>query len=213
MRTALHFVFTQSGAGCVVQALRKAGRADPVIVMYDDLSFEPINSSDRQVRTKWVADELSEPNWMSIRTGSERTWDDALAPDNRKILWLTRRSAMEYAGFLDELSRLGDTPCDVVDLSEITVSSPPEEEPAQPPRLMMTLGMLHPDIICREKLWELAEPLQETARKRYQNLWQRLLSANAPLRVINGHDLVSKPISFGGEMRNSRVRLPERKDP
>jgi Protein of unknown function/Domain of unknown function (DUF1835) len=196
MKTTLHFVFTQSGAGCLVQALRKAGRSDPVIVMNDDLSFGPINSSDRDVRTKWVEDELGEPKWMNIRTGSERLWDDGHAPDNRKILWLTRRSAMEYAGFLDELSRLGDAPCEVVDLSEVMVSSLSEQEPPRPPYLAMSLGMLHPDIICRERLWDLAEPLQKPARKRYQDLWQKLLVENAPLRVIDGETLASAPISF-----------------
>ncbi|SHL27541.1 DUF3658 domain-containing protein [Bradyrhizobium lablabi] len=205
MKTTLHFVFTQSGAGCLVQALRKAGRSDPVIVTHDDLSFGPINSSDRDVRTKWVADELGEPRWINIRTGSERLWDDSNAPDNRKILWLTRRSAMEYAGFLDHLTNLGDAPCDVVDLSEVTMLNQSEQETARPARFAMSLGMLHHDIICREKFWELAEPLQETARKRYQNLWQQLLAENAPLRVIKGDVLVSAPISFFDSRLMSQV--------
>jgi len=41
MKTDLHFVFTPSGAGCLLQALRKAARSDPVITTYDDLSFGP----------------------------------------------------------------------------------------------------------------------------------------------------------------------------
>ena len=196
MQVDLHFVFTPSGAGCLLQALRKAGRSDPVITTYDDLSFGPINSSDPHVRAKWVADELGAPNWIEICTDSERVSDDARAPDKRKIVWLTRRSAMEYAGFLDWLSRLGDAPCDVVDLSEVMVSSPSEQEPPRPPYLAMSLGMLHPDIICRERLWELAEPLRDPVRKRYQDLWQKLLVENAPLRVIDGETLVSAPTSF-----------------
>jgi hypothetical protein len=196
MKTDLHFVFTPSGAGCLLQALRKAGRSDPVITTYDDLSFGPINSSDPHVRAKWVADELGVPNWIEICAESDRGSDDARAPKRRKIVWLTRRSAKEYAGFLDWLSRLGGAPCEVVDLSEVMVSSPPAQEPARPPRLAMSLGMLHPDIICREQLWDLAEPLQESARRRYQDLWQKLLVENAPLRVLDGETLVSVPISF-----------------
>lgn len=195
MKTTLHYVFTQSGAGCLVQALRKAGRSDPVIVMYDDLSFGPINSSDRDVRTKWVADELGEPRWINTCTGPERVSSDASAPDNRKVLWLTRRSAMEYAGFLDELSRLGDAACDVVDLSEVTVPTEPGQDISRPRRLLLSVGMLHHDVICREKLWELAEPLQDAVRKRYQSLWQQLVAENAPLRIIKDGVLVSAPIS------------------
>ena len=56
--------------------------------------------------------------------------------------------------------------------------------------------MLHSDIICRDRLWELAEPVQQTIRERYRDLWQQLRSENAPLRVIDGDELVSAPISF-----------------
>jgi protein-disulfide isomerase-like protein with CxxC motif len=38
--------------------------------------------------------------------------------------------------------------------------------------------------------------LQQTTRRRYRDLWQRLRSENAPLRVIAGGELVSAPISF-----------------
>lgn len=150
------------------------------------------------MRAKWVADELGAPNWIEICGDSERVPDnaDTRAPNKRKIAWLTRRSAKEYAGFLDWLSRLGGAPCEVVDLSEVMVSSPPAQGPARPPRLAMSLGMLHPDIICRERLWDLAEPLQESARRRYQDLWKRLVVENAPLRVLDGETLVSAPISF-----------------
>jgi hypothetical protein len=103
---------------------------------------------------------------------------------------------MQYAGFFDRLSRLGNAPCDVVDLSEVRVSSPPEQESRRPPFLAMNLGMLHPDIICRERLWDLAEPLQQRARKPYQDLWQKLLGENAPWRVTDGETLAPAPISF-----------------
>jgi hypothetical protein len=41
-QTVLHFVFTASGAGCLVQAFRKAGRDDQVIAS-EDFSFGPID--------------------------------------------------------------------------------------------------------------------------------------------------------------------------
>ena len=110
---------------------------------------------------------------------------------------------MEYAGFLDWLWRLGDASCEVVDLSEVKIG--PEHGSPRPPRLAVSLGMLHHDIICREKLWDLAEPLQETARERYRNLWQQLRSENAPLRVIDGDRLVSAPISFFDSRVTSEV--------
>ena len=132
-RTVLHFVFTLSGAGCLRQALRKAGRDDPVIVAYDDLSFGPINPADPSLRAKWVENELGRSGWDDVGAATERLSDESRFPDNRKVAWLARRSAMEYAGFLDWLWRLGDASCEVVDLSEVKIG--PEHGSPRPPRL------------------------------------------------------------------------------
>ena len=193
-QTIAHFVFTVSGAGCLVQALRKAGRDDLVVATCHDMNFGPINQSDLSSRAKWLESELGQI-YRKDAARSERDWDEARFPGHRKVAWLTRRSAMEYAGFLDWLWHRGDTLCDLVDLSEVKISYPPEHGP-RPPRLAMSLGMLHPDTICGDKLWDLAEPLQMTERRRYRDLWRQLRSENAPLRVSDGDRLVSAPISF-----------------
>ena len=88
------------------------------------------------------------------------------------------------------------SPCEVVDLSEVKVSRGPEHGPSPPPVLAMSLGIIPSGIICRDRLWDLAEPLQASARHRCRDLWQRLRSEDAPLRVIEGGKLVSAPISF-----------------
>ena len=194
-QTIAHFVFTLSGAGCLVQALRKAGRDDQVVSSWHGLNAGPIDPSDPLARTKWFEKELGR---IDRRDGapSERDWDETRFPGHRKVAWLTRRSAMEYAGFLDWLWHRGDTPCDVVDLSEIKISHRQEDGSSRAPTLAMSLGWLHPDTICRDKLWDLAEPLQTSERLRYRELWGQLLSENAPLRVIEGGKLVSAPITF-----------------
>ena len=70
-RTTAHFVFTASGAGCLVQALRKAGLDDQVIASFDDLSFGPINPADPSLRAKWVENELGRigTGWQVIQSG------------------------------------------------------------------------------------------------------------------------------------------------
>jgi hypothetical protein len=195
-QTTLHFVFSPSGAANLAEALEQGGRDDQVITFFDDLSFGPINPPDSISRAKWVENELDRAGWDEMTTESERGWKEALSPDPRKVAWLTRRSAMEYAGFLEWLWRLGDAPCEVVDLSEVKISHRPEHGPPRPPRLAMSLGMLHHDTIRDHKLRDLAEPLHTTERRRYRDLWQQLRSENAPLRVLGGDRLVSAPISF-----------------
>jgi hypothetical protein len=153
------FRFHASGAGGLVQAIKKAGRDDQVIASFDDLSFGPINPPDASLRAKWVENELGRADWSSVAEDSERLWEEARFPNGRIVAWLTRRSAKEYAGFLDWLWRLGDQPCDVIDLTDVMISYHTEEgEPQQ--RSAMSLGMLSPDRICEDNLWDLAEPLE-----------------------------------------------------
>lgn len=201
--TVLHFVFTPSGAGCLLQALRKAGRDDPVIVNHDSLSFGPIDPGDAVSRAEWVANELGQADWNRGPADSERASYETRFPDNRKVAWLTRRSAMEYAGFLDWLWRLGDAPCEVVDLTDLTVSYHPQHGPPGPQA--MSLGLLNADKISDDRLWDLAKPLQPDQRQGYLDLWQRLRSENAPLRVIGDDRLLSAPISFFDEALMSFV--------
>lgn len=203
-QTILHFVFTVSGGGCLVQALRKAGRDDQVVVTSHNMQFGPIDPGDLASRAKWIENELGFTD-CDRTSPSDRVWNEARFPDNRKVVWLTRRSAMEYAGFLDWLWVRGDQPCEVVDLTGVNISSPPEFGPPRPTALAMSLALLNPDTIRHNKLWDLAKPLQTTERRRYRELWERLRSENAPLRVIDGDKLVSAPVSFFDSLLMSYV--------
>src|SRR3954466_11039691 len=107
-RTLLHIVFTPSGAGSLRQALASAGRDEQVISFFDDLSFGPIDPPDLPLRSKWVEEALGWTGWHDIAPKTEAFWREALSPGRRKVAWLSRRSAMEYTGFLEWLWRLGD---------------------------------------------------------------------------------------------------------
>lgn len=192
----LHVVFTPSGAGSLRQALANAGRDDQVISSFDHLGFGPINPPDLPLRSKWVENELGWTGWNDITPETEAFWREALSPGRRKVAWTSRRSTVEYAGFLEWLWRMEDAPCDVVDLSEVKVSRNSGQDPTPPSTLAISLGIIPTDIIGQDKLWSLAEPLQAAARLRYGDLWQQLRSENAPLRVIEGTELVSAPISY-----------------
>jgi hypothetical protein len=203
-QTVVHYVFTPSGYGTLVRALRSAGRNDPVVVTSHGLNAGPIDPSDPSARARWLEDELG----LVDRKGaarSKRVWDESLFPGHRKIAWLTRRSALEYAGFLDWLWHRGDTPCDLVDLSDAKISYPREDGSTPEKVSPISLALLNPDTIAHNRLWDLAEPLQTTERLRYRKLWDQLLLENAPLRILDGEKLVSAPITFFDEMLMSLV--------
>jgi hypothetical protein len=192
----LHVVFTPSGAGSLKQALEHAGRDDQVISFFDDLSFGPINPPDPLLRTKWVESELGWTGWDALGRDSERFWREALSFDHRKIAWLSRRSAMEYAGFLEWLWRVGDDFCETIDLTDFKVFRRPEHGPPTPAHLAISLAGLLPKEIVDSDLFGQTRTLSETARRKYRALWEQLRAENAPLRVLENNALISAPISF-----------------
>lgn len=215
----LHIVFTSAGATSLRKALKAQGRKDRVICLFDDLSFGPINPPDPQLRKTWVETELGFSGWPDTPEGSfpwaetasgdvtwedlgattRKFWDEALSDRSRKTVWMTRRSAMEYAGFLEWLWRIGDTPCSVVDLTECTISRYRQNEPPAPPALAVSLGRLFPEDIIGNNLFDQTEPLQATERQRHRELWRQLREDNAPFRIISHQGLVSAPITYFDE--------------
>jgi Protein of unknown function/Domain of unknown function (DUF1835) len=191
----VHVVFTPSGAACLCSALKGAGRDDEVVAFFDNLSFGPIDSPDAS-RAEWVENELGWTGWDEVASRSEPFWREALSSDHRKVAWLSRRSTMEYANFLEWLWRLGNAPSEVVDLTDVMISSRQEPGPSRRPRLAISLAMLPDDVIAREKLWDLAAPLQTGMRTSCLDLWRQLRDENAPLRIIDGGTLKSAPITF-----------------
>jgi hypothetical protein len=195
-QATLHVVFTPSGAGSLRPALTSAGRDDQVIALFDNLSFGPINPAASASRAEWVENQLGWTNWEEVTALSERFWHEALSPDHRKVAWLSRRSAMEYAGFLEWLWRLGDQPCEIVDLTEVKAPRRSELGPPTPATLAISVAMLTPKQIRDNQLFDQAKALSAEARSAHQDLWGQLRAENAPLRVLKRNTLVSAPISF-----------------
>jgi uncharacterized protein DUF3658/uncharacterized protein DUF1835 len=201
----LHVAFTSSGAESLRQALMDAGRDDQVVACFDNLSFGPINPPDPSLRATWVANELGWTEWGDAAPERERFWNEALSSNHRKVAWLPRRSAMEYTGFLEWLWRLGDDPCEIVDLTDLKVSQRPKHEPATPAALARSLANLAPKQINDGHLFDQAKTLPATARSKYHSLWRQLRAENAPLRVLANDTLVSAPISFFDTLVMSQV--------
>ncbi len=116
------------------------------------------------------------------------------AYSNRRVAWLSRRSAQEYAGgFLEWLWRIGEEPIEVIDLTDVMVAG--KDGPTKP-HLAISLGILPPYQILESDLLDRTEKLTSVLRAQYRELWGRLRAENAPLRVLSEGELVSAPLSF-----------------
>lgn len=181
----LHLLFSQSVAPEVREALKRAGRADEVVFCADNFSRGLLNPSDPESRVRWHNDVLgvdSEGGEGDIEDFAT-FWREALNPDQRLVAWTSTRVAQERAGFLEWLWRLGDAPCEVIDLSARQVRQYPA-----------ILGLLEVEDILSMGLFDSAVPLSLADRARHHETWRRLRDENAPLRIIQDGELVSAPL-------------------
>lgn len=192
-KPVLHVLFGPSAAGSLRQGLALAGRQDQVACLSDDLAFGPINAADAAARIKWVEDELGYTEWDDVAAATEPFIAASLSSDIRPVAWFSRRDAHHYAGFLWWLWQLGDAPCDIIDVTELAVVYHGKDGKPRPARLAVSPSLLLPHHMS--DLLDRAAALDPAQRRRYRNLWQRLMSENAPLRVIGEGGLVSAPIT------------------
>jgi hypothetical protein len=190
----LHVVFSPSAAGELHRALKASGRDGPVISLFDCLSFGPINSPDPAARSKWVEEEL-DYEWWDVVIESMGFWEQPRKHRGPIVVWMSRRSAQEYAGFLEWLWRFGDLSFEIVDLTTVTVDHK-DTDGVVAPKLAVSLALLNSRVIIESGLLDRSQKLTTEARQHYRALWNKLRNENAPLRVLVTEEMVSAPISF-----------------
>lgn len=176
----LHIVFNPSAAFSLREALKETGQRTRVISLFDDLSYGPIDPPDPAARAAWIERKLGYTDLDDMFRRDAEFWALSLAPGRRKIVWVSRRSAPEYAGFLEWISRAGDLDFEVID---VTDTAP------------MGFGCITTRSIVDGRLWEQVRLMTPAARARHRERWRQLRTENAPLRLIRNRRLVSAPLT------------------
>ncbi len=192
----LHIAFTDSGAGSLRSALASSKSQDEVITLTDAPNFGPVEYSDPAVRERWMEEVLGLGGYDWVIECSVTFWSRVLTDTRPKVLWTSRRSAMEYCGFLECLWRLKDTPCSVVDLTNVKVRYPRRDGTLSPPKLAVSLATVPAEIFQEQGLLNLHEEITPDVRAHYHNLWNRLRKENAPFRVVGATGIASAPINY-----------------
>jgi len=189
----LHITFTGSGAGLLRRALTARALRHRVEVFPDNLSFGPIDayvSSDRAEwadKNKYCLHGKPLPHWPSTEEQAKEFWSVVKGAEKCTV-WMTRRAADEYCGFLALVEQCGTKIYDVVDMTDARFSLDN--------RSISSLRYADPARADYDSLFASARPLQPKARNEYLRLWQALCHENAPLRVIADGKLISVPIDF-----------------
>jgi hypothetical protein len=191
-----HFVFSESFAGSLVQALRQAGRTDAAFCFADDLAFGPIDPPDPATRLEWIERELfidfGDRDLEIKRLNA--FWIAATAAASR-VVWVSKRVARERADFLEWVWRMGDAPYDIIEFDEAHVTY--HRPDGQTRRASVnSLALLPPEHLAAARYWDQAKVFDAAQRDRCREVWARLRRENAPLRILDQGELVSAPLSF-----------------
>lgn len=192
----LHIVLSLSAPGLLRQALSATGRKDRVVGFPDCLACGPINPPAPASRLRWMVAELGylRKDWDWLPRNVNAFWRRASERASRRIVWTSSRSANEHTAFLAWIERMDDQQYDVVDLADIEVTMSADDGRRRRDKAL-SLGMLGPDTIAAEALWDRAHPLNPSERIAHLEAWRRLRAEDAPLRVAGPDGVASAPIS------------------
>jgi len=203
-----HIVFGISAAGSLRQALNLSTALDDkrVLGCPDDLSYGPINPPDPVARIAWLNRQLghNEEDWSSEERKDDQHywsgrivqfWTDALDPDIHPVIWVCRRCAQEFAGFLELVHRLGDAPCDVIDVTDLVIDIRRSGE-AVFHQQVRSFGEVHPRHMIDQSLWGRRTALSDDDRAKWSAMWRACQNENAPLRIVEADILVSVLITY-----------------
>ncbi|RUU57942.1 DUF1835 domain-containing protein [Mesorhizobium sp. M2C.T.Ca.TU.009.01.2.1] len=109
-KPVVHVVFNMSAAGSLRHALAHMGRHETVIGLPDDLSFGPVDPPAIDLRARWMEDVLGFERRPDLEQEADLFWSRATGRDIAPVAWVCRRNALEFAGFLEFVWRIGDHP-------------------------------------------------------------------------------------------------------
>ncbi len=175
-----------------MKALAALGHQDRVFPIIDDLSYGPIDVVTAEHRGLWASHELgvdAEPEYWPRR---DARWAEAAA-DAQPVVWFSRNSANEHAGFLELLWRRGDAPTSIVDVTDLVRRRPDGCE--YPVPRCIAFAQVGDWQIVNDDLVGDARAVSEEERERYRATWRDLRKENAALRVVESGSLLSAPIT------------------
>ncbi|WAI00529.1 DUF3658 domain-containing protein [Methanogenium organophilum] len=181
-----HITFSESGRGTVRHALKDTDCT--VISLPDDLGIGPIFPYDSDTRIDFFRGLCPEDEFVKyageMKTLSETFWQSVSEAYEKRVVWFSRRSVMEYAGFLEFLSRQDDlSRIEIVDLTDGISVDDVDIYGGKPYRIVTdAIGAMRPEWIVAAV--STARLLREDEVAYYRAVWERLQEENACLRTL-----------------------------
>jgi len=198
MSDTIHVVFGERAQDVLRLALEAAKRNDEVICCPHDLRCGPINPPEYANRAPWQKAEpgLSPGECEIYWYEANAFWRSLESTAARRIIWFSRRSSLEYAGFLECVSRLAAGSFEAVDLTDARRPrhSP---DPGEGSQFFCGLGDMEPSDV--HAFLDGARILTAPEDQNYRAIWIRLREEDSGLRIAQGENLISVPVTFFDE--------------
>ena len=182
-----HITFSDSGRGTVWHSLKETEELT-VISLPDDLGIGPIQSYTIETRIDFYTGMCPKGTFDGyadeMRALSDTFWESVSEPYEKKVVWFSRRSVMEYAGFLEFLSRQDDlSRIEVVDLTDGITGDDGGIYGGKPYRIVTdAVGSMSPEMVVAAR--RTSRPLRDDEGAYYRAVWARLQEENANLRTL-----------------------------
>ncbi|PZQ15866.1 MAG: hypothetical protein DI565_08540 [Ancylobacter novellus] len=193
-RPTRHVVFNPSARSSVLQALKALGRPDDVVALFDDLRRGPLRLSEIDRRERWF-DEVLRIDFPQGLVGRwhREFWPAALDPSRRLVAWTSRLAAGDWTGYLAWTSRLGETPAEVIDISDIAFEW--TDWQGRPARGRLPVPRVTPAMMMDRKLFDLARSVTAQDRMAASAELDRLASEDGAFRAMIDGTLTSLPLN------------------
>lgn len=170
-----HVVFSELGAEILQQALALSGRPEEVLACPDFWQCGVLEPASREA---WLRGHLG-PDYPDYQRAHAAFWSHPFST-GETVLWTTRRSAREWTGCSEWLSRELGGDIRVNDLADVLVRGRPG-----------VLHMLEPEDILAADLIDRAEIPSPADLELLKTHWRKLRDDNAPLRIVRDGELAS----------------------
>lgn len=187
----LHICFSSSASGIIRRILRKRSRNETVFTFIDDISVGPITDVCGEERKTWYLKYLDADMLETGQLWEDqiRFWSTTIISQDQLMVWLTRRSAAEYCGFLELLSSLPEK----AEISLVDFTSQ-EFDVGETKEACISIGHLNEDNMeIGFKIQTITSP---SDWNQLLQMWKNLKRESAPLRIVEHDKLFSKPQDY-----------------
>ena len=183
----LHICFSSSASGIIRRILRARARNETVFTFVDDLSAGPITDVCGGERKAWYLKYFAEDmiETEQLWDGQIGFWSKAIFSQDPLMVWLTRRSAAEYCGFLELLSLLPEK--SEISLADFTSQ---EFDVGKTKETCISIGSLNEANM--DTGFQIQTSTSPADWNQLLQMWKNLKRESASLRIVEHNKLFSK---------------------